>query len=286
MFSIGPSRAWRFVVAALFAFFCVRTQGAHSRRRPIVRYGGQHVKYDRAITTFSPDGRLQQVEYGLEAANRGESVVAALLNESVAIILVQGAHSSDKIHRIDSHILLATAGLAGDGRALASALRTSCQRHFLSYGEIPTVKEVAEYAARLQHELTKTPGARPLGCTAIVIGLSNSRGRNGVGELHVFQTDPGGVLEQCIYCAAGKKNHQILKTLIECSGDTDDNPRGKAYNLASKVLATLTEGGSDDSSGRSDLWIVRAEHGKRGNMGLLCAEGIDQESLAANLSSL
>jgi 20S proteasome alpha/beta subunit len=274
MFSIGPASAWRLVVVSLFVLLFARTEGAHSRRRPIVRYGGQNIKYDRSITTFSSDGRLQQVEYGLEAANRGESVVAALVNESVAIILVRGTHGSDKIHRIDSHILLATAGLAGDGRYLASLLRSACQRHLLSYGEVPTVEEVAEYAAQYQHDLTKTPGARPLGCTAIVIGVSNSRGRNTIGELQIFQTDPGGVLEQCTYCVAGKRNLQILKTLRECYRENDDNPCSTANNLVSKVLVSLTYGESGDSAGRTDLWVVRAEDGKRGNMGILCAEGI------------
>lgn len=289
MLTICPAPSLRFVVMrrslllALLAFLLARTEGAHSRRRPIVRYAGQQVKYDRAITTFSPDGRLQQVEYGLEAANRGESVVTALVNKTMAIIALRG---TDKLHRIDSHILLATAGLAGDGRALASALRTSCQRHLLSYGETPTVKEVAEYAARLQHDLTKTAGARPLGCTGIVIGVTSSRRSDTAGEVQIYQTDPGGVMEQCIYCVAGKRNHLILKSLVERSGDTEEVTGETAFSLTSKILSSIAEVESEDSSGLVDLWIIRADHGKRGNMGLLCAKGVSRESLDADLAFL
>lgn len=241
------------------------------------------MKYDRAITTFSADGRLQQVEYGMEAANRGDSVVAALINETLAIVAVRG---SDKVHRVDSHVLLVTAGLAGDGRALAASLRSSCQRHVLSYGEPPTVHEVAHMAARVQHELTKTAGARPLGCTAIVIGVKATKGDT-PGEVQIYQTDPGGVLEQCSYCVAGKRKTQILKSLVETFGEASDSSHGFAFDITSKTLSLLTdESDDDDSSFKKDLWIVRAEYGKRGNMSLTCAKGIDTESLKDRLPFL
>lgn len=241
------------------------------------------MKYDRAITTFSADGRLQQVEYGMEAANRGDSVVAALINETMAIVAVRG---TDKVHRVDSHVLLVTAGLAGDGRALAATLRSSCQRHILSYGEPPTVHEVSHMAARVQHELTRTAGARPLGCTAIVIGVKASNGDT-PGEVQIYQTDPGGVLEQCSYCVAGKRKTQILKSLADAFGEASNNSQAFAFDITSKTLSLLSNKcDDDDSSCKDDLWIVRAEYGKRGYISLLCAKGIDAESLNDRLPFL
>ena len=62
-------------------------------------------------------------------------------------------------------------------------------------------------AASLQHELTRTPGARPLGCTAILAGVDNLTG------LKLFQTDSGGILEECFYCAAGKGQEKAMSSL-------------------------------------------------------------------------
>lgn len=274
-----------FLIALMLALLSSSiTEAAHSRRPVVRQQQASHEKYDRAITTFSADGRLQQVEYGMEAANRGDSVVAAIVNSTMAIIAVRGR--DDKIHRIDAHILLATAGLAGDGRALAASLRSSCQQHFLSYGEAPTVHEVARMAASVQHGLTKTAGARPLGCTAIVVGVVKNTKENNTGEVQVYHTDPGGVLEQCIYCVAGKRKTKILEGLADSFRDSATDDEGFAFDIASKTLTLLKEEGDDASSAKSDLWIVRVVPGKKGNMRLVCAKDIEEESLAARLSFL
>ena len=89
----------------------------------------------RSITTFSSDGRLQQVEYGMEAARRGDSVVAMKYNDTICIAV----HSSDKVHRIDDHVIMVTAGLAGDGRMLASTVRLQCQQFRQATGEAPSI---------------------------------------------------------------------------------------------------------------------------------------------------
>eukprot|EP00545_Synedropsis_sp_CCMP1620_P000834 CAMPEP_0119007084 /NCGR_PEP_ID=MMETSP1176-20130426/2758_1 /TAXON_ID=265551 /ORGANISM="Synedropsis recta cf, Strain CCMP1620" /LENGTH=309 /DNA_ID=CAMNT_0006959153 /DNA_START=40 /DNA_END=969 /DNA_ORIENTATION=- len=274
-------------------------EAAHSRRRPVVRSNGQQPKYDRAITTFSADGRLQQVEYGMEAANRGDTIVAAKINQTLAIVMIPTtttSSSSQKIHRIDAHILMATAGLAGDGRTLASAVRSSCQQHVLSYGERPTVHEAAQMAAQIQHDLTKTAGARPLGCSAILVGVdaNDDDANDGVlGEVQIYHTDPGGVLEHCHYCVAGKKKDPILSGVADSFEEAArrDGSSSLAFHVASKTLGLLWKENDDDNdtddSGKKkqccDVWLVRAISGndkKKGGMGLICARAVDEEQLS------
>lgn len=250
---------------------------AHSRRRPVVRREVMSAKYDRAITTFSADGRLQQVEYGMEAANRGETAISAKINDTTAIIAMS---SDNNIHRLDEHVVVVTSGLAGDGRALAGALRTTCQRHYMSYGEAPTVKEIATVAAQLQHDLTKTEGARPLGCTAMVVGVDKG------GDVQLYHTDPGGVLEHCSYCVAGKNKGHILEKLAATLGGDEQSD---AQTIMSKVLALLKEGKERASASRSiasdksglDLWIIRATD--EGSARLTCMKNADDELLEARL---
>ena len=210
--------------------------GAQSRRRIVVRRNNNSNDYDRSITTFSKDGRLAQVEYGMEASLRGSSVAVANLNDNNnnnnnnnGICMVIQNSSFGKLHRLDHHLWLVTSGLSGDARFLASHLRKHCQNHRLAYGEAPTTKQIAKVAGEVQHELTRTAGARPLGCTAIVVGMdqhqtytsssstssssSSNEGTTTTLTPRIFQTDPGGIVEECRYCAAGNERTKVEKVL-------------------------------------------------------------------------
>jgi 20S proteasome alpha/beta subunit len=253
-----------------FAQLLVPVEAAHSRRRPSVRTDSfQQAKYDRSITTFSEDGRLQQVEYSMEACNRGATVVAFKWNQTTAIVVVRD--SSEKIHRIDQHVLLATSGLAGDGRALAGMLRSSCQRHRLSFGEPPTVEEVAKMAAQLQHDLTKAAGARPLGCSATVVGIdvldSTSK-----GKVRLYQTEPGGILEECNFCAAGKFKSAMLEILDKNwpRRYSDGDHSLFDWNITLEVIAKLSNDGDKEASDICDVWIISPNAGKKSSARLIC----------------
>ena len=276
-------------VAVFIAIFCTFLLGgvksAHSRRRPTRRLDFES-RYDRSITTFDADGRLKQVEYGMEAARRGESVAAMVVVPTMAFLVVK---SSDKVHRIDGHILLITAGLAGDGRALASALRGSCQRFRMSFGEAPTVEEVARMAADIQHELTRTAGARPLGCTAIVAGFDLSMQQQENLSPEIYQTEPGGVMERCSFCSAGSNSELVLTELANVFGDVKDN-----YNVDLNVVDTVVTGlvssiskhsDKETDSGKFDIWCLQCvpDHPCGGTV--YCIKGVEEKS-ASSLAKL
>jgi len=251
------------------------THAAHSRRRPTVVRREPEPRYDRSITTFSPDGRLQQVEYGLEASRRGDPVVAMMNHHQIYIAV----HSSDKVHRIDDHILMVTAGLVGDGRMQASQLRIKCQQFRLVMGEAPTAKEVARMAADIQHSLTRTPGARPLGCTAILAGVEDGT------TLRLFQTDSGGILEECLYCAAGKgqdKSMTSLQTLVEDVGSTfkEEQDAMDRIRMIQGVAEVALDALKDkDGPEHVDVWILQGEKGRRGGIYVRCVQKIRRKDL-------
>lgn len=245
--------------------------GAHSRQRIAVaknNINGHH-RYDRSITSFDPSGRLLQVEYGIEATKRGENIMAFLTDDGSILILVaqskERATKPAKVHRIDDHLWLFTAGLSGDARALAAHLRTSAREHKLSYGELMTVGEAAKHSAAVQHELTRTGGARPLGCTAILLGIDPSHGET-VGPARLFRTDPGGGIEDCYFCCAGRDQDRLLSNLIE----KYEKIRVRSLPEVIRKLVGYMLQGQDKNKTSLDVWVLRPDNRKRAKTDVTC----------------
>lgn len=271
----------RLLCKFLLVFLSISSaNAAHSRRRPVVIRREVEPSYDRSITTFSSDGRLQQVEYGLEASRRGDPVVAMTF-PSIGACISLNRSSDNKVHRIDAHIIMITSGLVGDGRALASFLRQACQRFRMSTGEAPTLIEAARMAAEQQHDLTRKAGARPLGCTAILAGVE------GGTTVRLFQTDPGGIMEECHYCAAGKgqdKAMTLLQTLSEELQVSSVEQRENVVDITrvAQGVAKVALGALEEKDGPAhvDVWILQGEVGRRGDIRLQCVQKVRQEDLS------
>jgi len=150
--------------------------------------------YDRAITVFSPDGRLYQVEYAREAVKRGTTAVGIKAREGVVLIVDKRVSSKllesssiEKIFKIDDHIGVASSGLVGDARALVDRARIECQINRVSYDERIEVEALAKKLCDHMQTLTQYGGIRPYGTALLIAGVSD-------GECRLFETDPSGTL--------------------------------------------------------------------------------------------
>ena len=147
--------------------------------------------YDRAITIFSPDGRLYQVEYAIETVRRGAIAVGIKSKEGVVIAVeekprkLQISESAHKIFQIDEHIGFAAAGYIPDARNQADNARFFSQSNRMVYDEPVDVETVAKHLADQCQQYTQFGGARPFG-VALIIGGVDSYGNS------LFLTDPSG----------------------------------------------------------------------------------------------
>src|SRR5690349_24371346 len=121
--------------------------------------------YDRAITVFSPDGRLFQVEYAREAVKRGTTAVGVrganavvlLVDKRVSSKLVV-AGSIEKIFAVDAHIGCATSGLVADARALVDRARVEAQMNRVTYDEPIPVETLAKRVCDYKPSYTQFGG--------------------------------------------------------------------------------------------------------------------------------
>ncbi len=160
--------------------------------------------YDRAITVFSPDGRLFQVEYAREAVKRGTTTVAIKFVNGVALIVDRRITSRlvepvsiEKIFRIDDHIGCATSGLVADARVLVDRARIDAQINRITYDEKIQVKTLVKRICDFKQTYTQYGGVRPFG-TALLIGGMDETGAR------LFATDPSGAVMEYKATAEGE----------------------------------------------------------------------------------
>jgi len=204
--------------------------------------------YDRAITVFSPQGRLYQVEYALETVRSGSTAMAIASNEGCVLAVEERLHTklqnmeySWKLFQVDEHIGAVAAGLNSDARVLVDNARIRAQILRLTYDERPTIEAVTKYVGDLMQMYTQHAGVRPFG-VAILFGGVDDTG------VRVFYTEPSGMVLEYDAWAIGRGAEKV-KELLEAEYKREMSLED-AVNLALKALV-----GSADKI--DENWTVR-----------------------------
>ncbi|RLI85555.1 MAG: proteasome endopeptidase complex, archaeal, alpha subunit [Candidatus Altiarchaeales archaeon] len=194
--------------------------------------------YDRAITVFSPDGRLFQVEYAREAVKRGttacgityENGVLLAVDKNIASGLIVPA-SIEKIFQIDEHIGIATSGLVADARRLIEDARLKAQRNRLAYNEPISVPTLTREICDIKQVYTQYGGARPFGTALLIAGVNK--------EAFLFETDPSGAFTQYTATSIGMGKGDVEKIFEKYY--KEKMSRADAIDLALRGLNIVSE---------------------------------------------
>jgi proteasome alpha subunit len=196
--------------------------------------------YDRAITVFSPDGRLFQVEYASETVKRGATVLGIACKEGVVLAAEERAASrlQDlsfmwKIFQIDEHIGVAVAGLSCDAHTLVDQARVYAQSNRLMYDEPIDVEMLTRRIGEIEQLYTQHGGVRPFGLSMIFAGVDRKGSR-------VFWTDPSGAYlayKAWSIGAGGDAANEVLE-----ADYSDDLTLEDSIILALKCMAKVLEG--------------------------------------------
>jgi proteasome alpha subunit len=172
--------------------------------------------YDRASTVFSPDGRLFQVEYALQAIQMGGTAVAVTYAGGIVFVAYRNlpvsslaeAGSIEKSFAIDAGLGCVTAGLIADSRVLVEFLRLDAQRHRITYGEVAPYGLLAHGLGTHLQQFTQFGGTRPFAVSLLLGGFTH--GVPGLVEL-----DPSGATIGWKAYAIGRNRRAVADFLEE-----------------------------------------------------------------------
>eukprot|EP00904_Undaria_pinnatifida_P008812 jgi/Undpi1/5060/HiC_scaffold_19.g08412.m1 len=151
-------------------------------------------RYDSSTTTFSPEGRLHQVEYAIEAINNAGTCVGILAKDGIVMAaerkviskLLAPSKTSEKTYRLYENASCVVAGLTADANLLVNYARVSAQRYLYQYGEQVPLEQLVKEVCNYKQAYTQFGGLRPFGVSFLFTGWDEHHG------FQLYQSDPSG----------------------------------------------------------------------------------------------
>ena len=173
----------------------------------------QLMGYDRAITMFSPDGRLLQVEYAKKTVRQGSTAIAMVCADGVLFVTDKRVIDSlvvpeavEKIWQIDEHMGATASGILSDARVLIERAQLKAQQHRITYDSPIDTLSVVKEICDLKQICTQSGGLRPFGVSLLIAGIEDHAPR-------LYETDPTGIFFQYKATAIGEGEVEVEEIL-------------------------------------------------------------------------
>ncbi|BBG99814.1 20S proteasome alpha subunit C1, partial [Prunus dulcis] len=194
-------------------------------------------RYDSRTTIFSPEGRLYQVEYAMEAIGNAGTAIGILSKDGVILVgekkvtskLLHSTTSTEKMYKIDDHVACAVAGIMSDANILINTARVQAQRYMFAYQEPMPVEQLVQSLCDTKQGYTQFGGLRPFGVSFLFAGWDKNFG------FQLYMSDPSGNYAGWKAAVIGA-NNQAAQSMLK-QDYKDDMTREEGVQLALKVLS-------------------------------------------------
>jgi 20S proteasome subunit alpha 7 len=216
--------------------------------------------YDLSVSTYSPDGRVFQVEYAGKAVDNSGTAIGLRVKDGVVLaveklvqskLLVPG--SNRRIQTVDTHIGVASAGLLADGRHIVNRARDEAKSWRDFYRQPISGKMIADQLGQYVTAYTLYSSVRPFGSSTIL-------GAFDIDGPQLYLVEPSGVYWGYHGCAIGK-GKQVAKTEIEKLNLKEMTAR-EAVVHAARIIHTAHDEAKDKDFELEITWVCEESKGK------------------------
>ncbi|WFD18251.1 proteasome endopeptidase complex [Malassezia caprae] len=216
-------------------------------------------RYDSRTTTFSPEGRLYQVEYAMEAISHAGTVLGILAKDGVVLAaekkvtskLLEQDKSSEKIFQLSGNVLAGVAGMTADANSLVNYARNAAQKYLLSYDDDIPVEQLVQRVCDLKQGYTQFGGLRPFGVALLYAGYDAHHG------FQLYQSDPSGNYSGWKATCVGMNNGTATSLLKQ--DYKEDMTVQDALGLAARVLSKTMDTTAMESDKRMYPYLTPVE---------------------------
>ncbi|KAH8828449.1 proteasome subunit alpha type 4 [Flagelloscypha sp. PMI_526] len=209
-------------------------------------------RYDSRTTIFSPEGRLYQIEYAMEAISHAGTVLGILAKDGVVLAAekkvtgklldLSGAKdggyggSGEKIFLLNSNAIAGTAGLTADANSLINFARSAAQNHLLLYNEDIPVELLCQRLCDMKQGYTQFGGLRPFGVSLLYAGWDPHY------QWQLYHSDPSGNYSGWKATSIGSNNGTCSDLILRTMSKTMDSTTLGSEKLEFAIMSLDKEG--------------------------------------------
>eukprot|EP00029_Vermamoeba_vermiformis_P014130 TRINITY_DN9259_c0_g1_i1.p1 TRINITY_DN9259_c0_g1~~TRINITY_DN9259_c0_g1_i1.p1 ORF type:complete len:250 (+),score=64.16 TRINITY_DN9259_c0_g1_i1:54-803(+) len=193
--------------------------------------------YDVSAMTYSPEGKVFQIEYAHKAVDNSGTAIGLRCKDGIVLAVEKivpskmlESTSNKRIGTIDEHVGCAIAGLLADGRQLMNRARQEAESYHHNFNSAIPLRVLNDRIAMYVQMFTLYASVRPFGCS-LIFGGKDMHGPQ------LFMVEPSGISYGYYGCAIGKAKASA-KTEVEKLKLTDMTCR-EAVKHAARIIYSV-----------------------------------------------
>ncbi|KAL7503728.1 hypothetical protein ACHAXN_002037 [Cyclotella atomus] len=219
--------------------------------------------YDLSSSTFSPDGRIFQIEYASKAVENAGTALGLRCRDGIVLCvekplihkMLVSETTGRRIHTVDSHSGVAITGFVSDGRQIVGRARDEAANYLETYGTTIPPEVLTSRISSYVHYFTLHGALRPFGASTLVAAYDP-----GTKEHSLHMVEPSGVSYEYYGCSAGR-GRQSARTEMEKLAINPKQGEGElidvqeAVKQLAKIIYTLYDQSKDKPFELEMSWL-------------------------------